>query len=94
MTPRFQFSFDEPHGDSIGDRLIAEATMLEIRMYRRPSGVTAMVKLESVIGCDFLREEGDPGYDADAETRKSFEALADVRKLVAAFADRRQDGAA
>ncbi len=84
MTPRF--FFDEPRPASVADRLLESATQLEVKVFKRPSGVTVMTKLESVMGADFLGEDGDEHIDHADEARKSYQAMADLRTLLAAFA--------
>ncbi|RIK73112.1 MAG: hypothetical protein DCC68_25415 [Planctomycetota bacterium] len=75
----------------MADRLLESAEQLEIRLVRRDNGnVTACIELHASLGADLFTDDDDT--DDDEQARKSYQGLADVRTLLAAFAAAGKDG--
>jgi hypothetical protein len=92
MRSRFSsFPFDAgPPAQSVADKLLADAHQLEIKLVRHDGNVTACIELHSTMGADlFSDDDADPAE----QSRKSYEALGDIKTLVNAFAAAK-DGAA
>jgi hypothetical protein len=84
MHSRFSsFPFDGPPAQSVADKLLADAHQLEIKLVRHEGGVTACIELHASLGAELF---GDDDADPAEQSRKSYEALADVRTLLGAFA--------
>ena len=83
--PRFYFDNEPPQ--SVADKLLAEASELEIKLLRRSTGdVTAIVEMRSVLGADLFADDEDEGGDLMEQSRKSDDALALCRQLLCGFA--------
>jgi hypothetical protein len=84
MTPRF--FYDSPPPTSIGDRLLAEANSIELRLMKNSAGnVAVFYEVKGSIGSDqWLNEEEDD--DSADEKAKSVEAMNFASALLGAFA--------
>jgi hypothetical protein len=84
MSPRF--FFDAPPPTSIGDRLLAEAHSVDIRLMKDQTGnVNVQFELKGCVGSELWLAD-DEETDAADESRKSHEALAFARSLLCGFA--------
>jgi hypothetical protein len=87
MVPRFQFPFDAPPPQSVGEVLLESAETLEIKLFRRSEGnVTVAIELRAVVGADLFADDDDVDGDTLTQSRKSQEGLAYARRLLCAFA--------
>lgn len=90
--PRFYFDNEPPQ--SVADRLLDNASQLEIKLLRKANGLcTAYIELHASVGADLFVDEDDDGADIDEQRRQSVDGLAYARQLLCAF-EAGKDGAA
>ncbi len=83
MSPRF--FYDEPRPASVADKLLENATSLELKMFKRDDGtVTTLIELHASVGAELFAEDDDG--DTIDRKRESNEGLAFARQLLCGFA--------